>query len=369
MLCMPVHRRGFGVRRSRRAARRSADGSRPSQERRTDERGRFALLPRRQARAVQNPRTDHLQHGAAAAPGNRQDRPPSPESAVRQLTLDRRTVLIGGGAGVGLVVAFALWPRRLSTDLTTAKGEHAFGNYIKVARDGRITVAVPQVETGQGIWTALAQIVADELGAAWETIAVEPAPLTKAYANPLMDGDIRITANSTSVRAFEQPLREAAAVARTMLVGAAADRWNVSPSECDTADGFVINGGRTFTFGELAEEAAGRTPPRKPALRQSARSRLIGQPLQRLDGPPKADGSFRFAGDVRLPDMLFASARIAPRGGRLNGYSHEAMASAPGVQHVAARDGWIAIVADSWWAAERALKAANPIFSAHHAAA
>ena len=98
-------------------------------------------------------------------------------------------MLIGGGAGVGLIVAFALWPRHIPSDLAAGKAKQAFGNFIKIARDGRITVAVPQVETGQGIWTALAQIVADELGAAWETIAVEPAPLTEAYANPLARKD------------------------------------------------------------------------------------------------------------------------------------------------------------------------------------
>src|SRR5207253_3353464 len=140
--------------------------------------------------------------------------------------IDRRSLLIGGGAGVGLIVAIALWPRHWRSELDVANGEQAFGSFIKIARDGKITVAVPQVETGQGTWTALPQIVADELGAAWETIAVEPAPLTRSYANPLVEGDLRITANSTSVRAFEQPLREAAAVARAMLVGAAADRWN-----------------------------------------------------------------------------------------------------------------------------------------------
>jgi isoquinoline 1-oxidoreductase beta subunit len=280
------------------------------------------------------------------------------------LKLDRRTVLIGGGAGVGLIVAFALWPRRLGSDLTVSKGEQAFGNYIKIARDGRITVAVPQVETGQGIWTALPQIVADELGAAWETVAVEPAPLTEAYDNPLVgDGRLRITAESTSVRAFEQPLREAAAIARIMLVGAAADRWNVDASECETADGFVINGVRTFTFAELAEEAADRSPPRKPQLRTTNKARLIGQPLQRLDGPAKCDGSLRFAGDVRLADMLFASARMAPPGGRLRSFSRDAITNLPGVRHVAARDGWVAVIADTWWAAERALNAANPIFS------
>jgi len=284
------------------------------------------------------------------------------------LILDRRTLLIGGGVGIGLIAGYALWPRHLRSPLTARPNEETFGAYIKITRDGRVTVAVPQVETGQGIWTALPQIVADELGAAWESIAVEPAPLEKIYANPLAKAegwpeDLRITADSTSVRAFEQPLREAAAVVRTMLVGAAADRWNISERDCETADGFVINGVRTFGFGELAEEAAGRSVPQRPAFRQSTRGRLIGQSLQRLDAPAKTDGSLRYAGDVRLPDMLFASVRLAPPNGRLTGFSNDAAKASGGVRHIAARDQWLAIVAETWWAAERAIKAADPKFS------
>jgi len=276
-------------------------------------------------------------------------------------------MLVGGGAGIGLVVAFALWPRHMDSELAIRRGETAFGNFIKIGRDGRVTVAIPQTETGQGIWTGLSQVVADELGASWDTIAVEPAPLTKDYANPLADEagwprDSRITADSTSVRAYEPELRHAAAVAREMLVGAAADRWTVDPAQCETGDGYVINGGRTFTFGELAEEAADRTPLRNPSLRKTPKGRLIGQPLPRLDGPSKADGSWRFATDVRLPDMLFASVRLAPPGGRLRGFSREAIASVHGIRHIAARDGWLAIVAETWWAAERGMKAADPKF-------
>jgi isoquinoline 1-oxidoreductase beta subunit len=279
------------------------------------------------------------------------------------LNLDRRTLLVGGGVGVGLVVAFALWPRRLGSDLVVRRGEEAFGNFIKVARNGRVTVAVPQVETGQGVWTALPQIVADELGAAWDSVGVEPAPLGGPYGNSLMPKKMRMTAESTSVRAFEQPLREAAAVARAMLVAAAAGRWNVAERECETADGYVISGARTLSFGELAEEAAERSPPSRPALRQSARSRLIGQPLARLDGPAKADGSMRFAGDVRLAGMLFASVRMAPPGGRLAGFAREAISRVPGVRHIAARDGWFVVVADNTWTAEQAVKAASPRFT------
>ena len=101
------------------------------------------------------------------------------------MNVDRRTLLIGGGVGVGLIVGFALWPRRLASDLAIRRGEQAFGNFITVARNGRVTVAVPQVETGQGVWTALPQIVADELGAAWDSVGVEPAPLGGPYGNPL----------------------------------------------------------------------------------------------------------------------------------------------------------------------------------------
>ena len=290
------------------------------------------------------------------------------------MKIDRRTLLIGGGAGVGLIVGYALWPRRLKSDLAVARGEQAFGAFIKIARDGTVTVAVPQVETGQGIWTGLAQLVADELGAAWEMMAVEPAPLTNAYVNPLAKEEgwpegIRITAGSTSIRAWEQPLRDAAATARAMLVGAAADRWNIDPATCDTADGFVINGVRTFTFGELAEEAADRSPPSNTPLRKTVKARLIGQSLQRLDGPAKAVGGWRFAGDVRLAGMLFASVRMAPPGGKLTGFAREALGRVPGVRHVSANDEWVAVVADSWWAAERALNAASPKFSGERTSA
>ena len=291
-------------------------------------------------------------------------------------------MLIGGGVGVGLIVAFALWPDRLASDLAESPDEHGFGSFIKIGRDGRLTVAVPQIETGQGVWTGLPQIVADELGMPWEMVGVEPAPLSGSYGNPLAEqegwldgfgtlrrwriadnGDMRITAGSTSVRAFERPLREAAATAREMLVGAAADRWNVNPGECEVADGIVLLGARSLTFGELAEEAAHRSPPRRPELRQDQRSRLIGQALPRLDGPPKASGAMRFAGDVRFPGMLFASARLAPPGGRLQSYSSEAVRAFRGVRNVTARDGWIAVVADNGWIAEQAIKAANPKFS------
>ena len=278
--------------------------------------------------------------------------------------IDRRTLLIGGGAGVGLIVGFLAWPRGAGGDLPLREGEQAFGHYLKIGGDGRVTVAIPQAEPGQGVWTALPQIVADELGAAWEAVAVEPAPLGRIYANGVAHDEgwspdaTRITAGSTSVRAFEQPLRDAGAMARALLIAAAAGRWDVATGECETADGFVMHRGKTLPFGQLAEEAAGLRPPASPKRRSRRAARLTGKPLPRLDLPAKSNGSFRFAGDVRLPEMLFASARLAPPGGRLTGFSREGAKGS----RVVVRKTWLAVVADTTWAAERALKMANPHF-------
>lgn len=297
------------------------------------------------------------------------------------MRLDRRTLLIGGGAGVGLIVAWALWPGGLDSELAAREGSARFGNFLRIGSDGVVTVAVPQVESGQGSWTALPQMLADELGAAWEKVAVEPAPLLPVYANPLADqegwldgfgtrrrwslkrdGAMRVTADATSVRAFEQPLREAGAVARSMLVAAAAGRWGTDDSDCRAIDGFVVQGSRRLSFGELAEEAAGLSPPSNPSLRNDGN--LIGKPLERLDSPAKANGSWRFAGDVRLPDLLFASARLAPPGGKLEAFDRDAIRRSGGVRHLAATDDWIAVAADNLWQANRALHSANPRFTA-----
>ena len=271
--------------------------------------------------------------------------------------VNRRTLLIGGGAGIGLIVAFAAWPRRGGSPLRAAAGEEVFGPYLRIASDGRVTVAVPQAETGQGAWTGLAQVAADELGAAWDKVAVEPAPLAPVYANALV-GETRLTAQSTSIRAFEAPLREAAAMAREMLVAAAAARWDIDADDIGAEGGFVVNGARRLAFGELAEAAAKVRAPSSPTLRAGV---LAGKPLPRLDLPAKTDGSLRFAGDVRLPGLRFASLRMAPPGGRVTGYDRTA-AEAKGAR-IVANERWLAAVAETTWAASRALDAAAPRFS------
>lgn len=276
--------------------------------------------------------------------------------------VDRRTLLIGGGAGAGLVVAFMAWPRQEGSPLRPATGEGVLGPYLRIAPDGRVTLAVPQIEVGQGIWTGLAQIAADELGAAWEMMAVEPAPFAPIYANRLIASEYklssRVTAGATSIRAFEAPLREAAAVARAMLCAEAADRWDVNPAECNVDNGYVAHEGKRIGLGELAAGAARRKPAQAAPLRAPGTGKIAGQPLPRLDLPAKSDGTLRFAGDVRLPRMLFASARLAPPGGKVESHrtgEHGA--------RITAREQWIGAVAETWWAADRALGRAEPRFS------
>ena len=228
-------------------------------------------------------------------------------------TIDRRTLLIGGGAGVGLLLAWAVWPRDYRPNLTPAKGEHVFNAWLKIGEDGHIAVAVPQAEHGQGVYTTLPQILADELGADWRTIAVEPAPLNPLYANPLaadelfagvfdaLPGGFRraharrtalvLTAGSTSVRMFGDPLAEAGAAARVLLCKAAAKRWGVAWQACGTTAGFVVHGGDRLRFGELAALAADESLPSDVPRRNGSGNRLLGQSLPRLDTPSKVDGS------------------------------------------------------------------------------
>jgi isoquinoline 1-oxidoreductase beta subunit len=310
-------------------------------------------------------------------------------SAGAKRGISRRALLVGGGAGAGLLVAWRLWPRSYAPNLRAAPGEVPFNAFLKVGTDGRVIVAVPQAELGQGVWTSLPQILADELGADWRTVAVEPAPLSPLYANRLLAeqaandselpsflrgvgrwsardfavrNSLTITGGSTSVRAFEAPLREAGAGARALLSIAAARRWNADWEELDTHDGFVWRGADRMSFAELAEEAAGLALPAHLPIRGGDAHRLTGQPLPRLDVPAKIDGSARFAGDVRLPDMVYAAVRSGPPGSILADVDRDAANHVPGTLSVLRNPGWLAVAATNWWAAGKALNAMRPRF-------
>ena len=301
--------------------------------------------------------------------------------------ISRRALLIGGGAGVGLLLAWAAWPRRYPVTLSAAEGETVLGAFLKIGADGGVTVAVPQAELGQGVYTGLPQLLADELGADWRTVGVEAAPLSPLYANalgatelfPALYGRVPetlagqhatrtalvLTADSTSVRAFEGRLREAGAAARSLLCQAAAARWGVDAASCDTVGGFVVAGNQRLRFAELAEDAASYSVPATLTLRDGGEDRLSGQSLPRLDAAAKVDGSANFAADLRLPGMVFASVRQGPAGDtRLVRVDRAAAERVPGVSAVVTTDRWVAAVGSTWWAANRGLDALAPRFAA-----
>ena len=304
--------------------------------------------------------------------------------------ISRRTLLIGGGAGVGLVVAWALWPRRYEANLRAGEGEQLFNAFLKIGRDGRVIVAVPQAEVGQGVYTTLPQILADELGADWRTVAVEPAPLSPLYANLLLAEEasagsafpsalgvdhwaarqyaernaVMVTGGSSSVRGFEARLREAGAGARALLAKAAAARWNANWEELDTAAGFVVDGRQRLSFAELAEEAAALDLPAELTLRGGDQNRLVGRSLPRLDIPAKIDGSAMFAGDVRLRDMAYVAVRSTPPGGRRTEIDWDAGDAVMGATRLIENPNWIAVAAVNSWAALKALDALRPTYEA-----
>lgn len=306
----------------------------------------------------------------------------------------RRQLLTGGGAALGLAVGWALWPRHYAAPILLSRGEEDFGPFLKIGHDGHVAVIVPACETGQGLSTLYAQIIADELGADWRTLSVEPAIASPAYANfaPIERDAMLATPRAAVPDAlaqwggwrhwslsdeaaamlcddslflgdFEQALRTAAAFARALLTKAAAARWDADWEGLDCADGFVVHGTRRLRFGELAGEAAELSPPSYPPLRAPGSGKLWGVDMPRLDLPAKIDGSMAFAGDIRLPDMLFAAIRQGPFGDtRLKSYNRRAADRVTGFVAAVRHERWLAAVANNGWAAQRALDAMAPRF-------
>ncbi len=308
--------------------------------------------------------------------------------------VSRRVLLVGGGVGVGLVVAWGLWPRDYPPNLALGPGEHPFGAWLKIGEDGRVIVAVPQAEGGQGVYTAIPQIVADELGADWRTVGVEAAPVSPAYANPsgvaelfegMFDGipgavrdrvvrgaPLMLTAGSSSIRRFEEPARAGAAAARVLLAQTAARRWDVAWEACATERGFVVHEGKRARFAELAAEAAaagGGALPDPLPVGQGGAGRLAGRSVPRLDAPAKVDGSANFTGDIRLADMVHVRVRAGPLGGSgLVRVDRAAADRVRGMLQVVETPGWVAAVATTGWAAERGLDALAPRFGTRRGA-
>jgi isoquinoline 1-oxidoreductase subunit beta len=225
--------------------------------------------------------------------------------------------------------------------------------FLRIAKDGSVTVMGNHSEMGQGAYTSGAMTIAEELDADWTKIRVEPAPVDPAY-NHLVYG-VQITGGSTSTWSEWDRLRKAGAAARHMLLTAAAQTWNVDPATCRTENGHVIHAGsqRRLSYGELVEKASTLTPPQNVTLKDPKDFKIIGKALKRLDTPDKTNGKAVFGLDVNVPGMLVAVvARPPVFGGTLKSFNADKARAVPGVRHVVAIERGVAVVADGFWPAK-----------------
>lgn len=225
--------------------------------------------------------------------------------------------------------------------------------WLRIGTDGSITVLCDRSEMGQGVYTALPTLIAEELGVTPESIRIEFAPPGDAYVNSLLGS--QVTGGSTSVRDAWDKLRMAGAEARQRLVTIAASEWGVPPARCTVADGYVVFTSRRAAFGDLVEAAAALPKPADVKPLTKDQYRFIGKPQKRLDTAAKVDGSAQFGIDVRLPDMLYAALAQSPElGATVESFDAEKAKTMPGVKQVVQTSGGVAVIADSWWQARQA---------------
>jgi isoquinoline 1-oxidoreductase subunit beta len=317
--------------------------------------------------------------------------------------MNRRKFLIGGATAAGaLIVGYAVWPsHRLEhiDELAAGPDERFLATWIKLANDGTITVVVPHCDMGSGIYTPLAQMAADELDADWTKVRAVTAPSDPLFANnALAEGfgleghiswesipsflrgptagsmrliaehmDLQTTGGSSAVRFTGfYGMRIAGAAVREMLVQAAADRLHASVAGFRTEKSRVIHtsSGQSFSYGELAVDAARFSPSSNPKLKGKSAFQFIGKPVQRLDIPDKVNGATKYGIDTQLPGMVYGAIRISPVfGATLVSVDDASARQQPGVKNVVKLDDAVVVIADRFWRAHNAVDALHPVFS------
>lgn len=294
-----------------------------------------------------------------------------------EVIADRRRVLLGGGLVLGFsflaVKAHAAGkadpkvnptgPQPVSNTHAEVSGAGFAGfapdAFIRISHDNQVTLIIPNVEMGQGIYTGEAMLIAEELEVGLDQVKIEPAPPNEAlYKQPLLQ--FQGTGGSTSIRGAWEPLRKTGAAARTMLIEAAAAQWGVPPAECRAERAMVFHTptGRSIPYGQVVD-AAGRQPkPQQVALKPPSQFKLIGRQLQRVDTPAKVNGAAVFGIDVMVPGMKFATSASCPvLGGKLAGVDDSAALAIPGVLQVVRLPDAVAVVGEHFWAAKQGLEA------------
>jgi isoquinoline 1-oxidoreductase beta subunit len=300
-----------------------------------------------------------------------------------ELVTDRRRLVLGGG----LVLAFGFTAVKAHAASTEQRvnnaGPQAVSNqevadvagtgfvgfapdaFIRIARDNTVTLIIPNVEMGQGIYTGECMLIAEELEVGLDQVRVVPAPPNEAlYKQPLLQ--FQGTGGSTSIRGSWEPLRKAGAAARTLLIQAAAQAWAVDPMTCGAVRGTVVHAatGRSVTYGQVVEAASRLPKPEQVALKDPSQFKLIGKPLQRVDTPSKTNGAAIFGIDVIVPGMKIAAVANCPvLGGRLAAIDESSAMAVPGVVQVVRLPSAVAVVGDHFWAAKQGLDALKVTWS------
>ena len=272
------------------------------------------------------------------------------------------TAAIGGGLMIGL----GLCAHAAVSDELTADAPFAPNAFLRIERTGKVIFVMPYIEMGQGTYTSIPMLVAEELEVDVNEVVIEHSPPDdKLYVNPLIG--LQMTGGSTAIRGSYIRLRQAGATARVMLVNAAAQRWNVDASECRAEKGVVRHErtGRNLSYGKLVDAAAKLPVPENVPLKRPADFKLIGTPQRRLDTAGKVNGSAKYGIDSQAAGMKFAVAAAAPSfGGKLIGLDESKAKAVPGVTQVVRLNDAVAIVAVHTWAAKQGLAAAAPQWDA-----
>jgi isoquinoline 1-oxidoreductase subunit beta len=271
-----------------------------------------------------------------------------------------RTGVLAGG---GLVLGLHLPALAAGQPPGSKRGPYELNAFVRIGADDSVTVVVNHSEMGQGPYTSVPMLLAEELDADWAKVRFEAAPVAAVYNHTVYG--IQMTGGSTSTWTEWERVRKAGAAARAMLISAAARVWNVEPATCGTKPGQVVHAasGRRLSYGKLAEKAADLMPPADVTLKDPKDFRIVGKPTRRLDTPDKVNGKAVFGLDVQLPGMLVALvARPPVFGGKVKSFNADKARAVPGVRHVVPIPRGVAIVADGFWPAKKGREALEVVW-------
>jgi isoquinoline 1-oxidoreductase beta subunit len=271
---------------------------------------------------------------------------------VRPGMARRDFLKVSVAASGGLLVGFYFPPISTQAAAQASTNEFMPNAFVRIGMDERVTVTVNHSEMGQGVYTSLPMLLADELDADWSKVGFESAPVDPKYNHPAFG--MQMTGGSSSVWSGLEQFRQAGAAARAMLIAAAAQRWSIEPIYSRTESGAVFdNSNRKLTYGQLVADAAKLPPPAKVQLKDPKTFKLIGKPIKRLDTSVKLNGKAVFGLDVTLPGMLTAViARPPIFGAKVKSFDDSRARSLPGVRKIAQVPSGVAVVADTFWQAK-----------------